>query len=142
MKAPEAKRWILVLLAGIVWSGVGAALVIMALVWLYAIPQNPLIPVGIGIVAGAAIHGFGFSRLAMVNLERIRSQSPGKEKVCIFAFQNWRSYIMIAVMMAMGYGLRHSPVPKVYLISIYMAIGLALILSSFRYYRAIRRPEK
>jgi hypothetical protein len=138
MKAPEAKREVLILLAGIVWSAVGVALVMVAIGWLYNIHRSQLISIGAGIVAGVAIHRFGFSRLAAINLSRIRAQSPGKDKVCLFAFQNWRSYLMIAIMMIMGYALRHSPVPKIYLVPIYMAIGLALVFSSFSYYQAIR----
>lgn len=138
MNAPQAKRQILILLAGIVWSLVGVALVLTASGWFYAIRPIPVIAIGSGIVAGAAIHRFGFSRLAAINLSRIRRQSPGKEKVCLFAFQNWKSYIMIAIMMIVGYALRHAPVPRIYLIPIYMGIGLALIFSSLLYYQAIR----
>ncbi|OGC96156.1 MAG: hypothetical protein A2W25_07060 [candidate division Zixibacteria bacterium RBG_16_53_22] len=137
MRAPEVRREALILLAGTVWSAVGVALVIVAMGWILTIRQSRVIPVGVGIAAGVAIHRFGFSRLAAVNLGRIRAQSPGKEKVCLFAFQNWRSYLMIVVMMTMGYALRHSPVPKIYLSPIYLAIGLALLFSSFRYYQAI-----
>ena len=128
----------MILLAGIAWSAVGIALIMVAIGWLHDIHRSRLIAIGIGIVAGVAVHRFGFSRLAAINLGRIRGQSPGKDRVCVFAFQNWKSYLMIAVMMTMGYALRHSPVPKIYLVPIYLAIGLALIFSSFSYYQAIR----
>jgi hypothetical protein len=89
----------------------------------------------IAVAAGITIYLFGFSKLAAVNLSRIYEQAPGKEKVCVFAFQNTRSYIIIVIMMGMGYGLRHSSIPKTYLAPLYLAIGLALLLSSLKYYR-------
>jgi len=41
-------------------------------------------------------------------------------------------------MMSLGYGLRHSGIPKTYLAPIYIAIGLALTLSSLLYYNRLR----
>jgi hypothetical protein len=38
-------------------------------------------------------------------------------------------------MVTMGITLRHSPIPKQYLSVIYTGIGLALFLSSIRYFR-------
>lgn len=94
-------------------------------------------PVLAGLVGSLLIYRFGFSRLANKNLSRIYAQSPHKDKVCIFAFQNTRSYFLVIVMMAMGYGLRHSGISKVYLSPVYLAIGLALLLSSLLYYKRL-----
>jgi hypothetical protein len=88
--------------------------------------------------AGYAIYRFGFSHIAHRNLVRIYAQAPQKDKVCVFAFQNIRSYFLVVIMMALGYGLRHSGIPKTYLAPIYIAIGLALALSSLLYYNRLR----
>jgi hypothetical protein len=140
MKAPAAKRSVLVLLAGIVWSAVGLVLLLVSFSWLKTSALEILVDVGLGLVGGYIVHRFGFSRLARKNLDRIYQQAPGKDKVCIFAFQNIRSYIMVIFMIALGYTLRHSPLPKVYLFPIYMTIGLALLLSSLLYYSRLRKP--
>ena len=84
-----------------------------------------------GGVLSLVVFYFGFSNVAKKNIERL---SQFQDKVCFFAFQAWKSYLIIAVMAAMGAFLRHSPIPKQYLAVIYLAIGGALILSSFRYY--------
>ena len=138
MKAPAAHRETLVLVAGIVWSLVGLTLVTVAVAWLVSSPHYVLVIVLGGAVAGYAIYRFGFSHLASNNLVRIYAQAPEKDKVCVFAFQNIRSYFLVVVMMSLGYGLRHSGIPKTYLAPIYIAIGLALTFSSLLYYNRLR----
>ena len=56
---------------------------------------------------------------------------------CVFSFMTWKSYVIVAVMVAMGALLRHSPIPKPYLAILYIGIGLALLLSSIRYLRVL-----
>ncbi len=139
MKAPAAQRKVLVFVAGLVWSVVGAALIAVAVRW--AIPllsDYHLLWLAAGLIGGYIIYRFGFSRLVAVNIQRIFAQAPGKDKVCIFSFQNTKSYVMIVVMILMGYTMRHLPIPKLYLSPVYTAIGLALLLSSLIYYRRLR----
>jgi hypothetical protein len=68
------------------------------------------------------------------NLGRILSMEG---KRCAFSFLTWKSYVMVALMIAMGAVLRHSPIPKPYLAMLYIGIGLALVLSSIRYLRVL-----
>jgi hypothetical protein len=60
-------------------------------------------------------------------------------KGCLFAFQAWRSYLIIGVMIGLGFVLRHSQIPKAYLAIVYFAVGGALILASFHYYACLWR---
>jgi len=116
---------------------VGMILILMAIRWLLASGSNGLYALGIGIIGGAIIYWMGFGKLANSNLIRIYSQAPNKDKVCVFAFQNTRSYLIIPVMILMGYMLRHLPISKIYLIPVYVAIGLGLVLASLRYYHSL-----
>lgn len=134
MNTPAAKREVLVLLAGVVWSMVGLGLMTAATFWLTGPGGRIALALAVGVLAGTAIYHFGFSKLALMNLTRIYAQSPGKAKVCLFAFQNTRSYFIVIIMMLMGYTLRHLPIAKIYLAPVYMAIGLGLFLASLRYY--------
>ena len=109
MRAPAANRRTLVLLAGLLWSAVGLVLIAMATRWLALSENSVIVFVAVGFVCGVAVYRFGFAGLARKNLVRIYEQAPGKDKVCIFAFQNTRSYIIIFVMMLMCYTLRHLP---------------------------------
>jgi hypothetical protein len=138
MRAPDARRETLVLVAGIIWSLVGLTLVSIAAAWLVSSPHYLLLMVLGGPVAGYVIYRFGFSHLARKNLVRIYAQAPEKDKVCVFAFQNIRSYLLVVVMMCLGYGLRHSGIPRTYLAPVYLAIGLGLLFSSLLYYNRLR----
>jgi hypothetical protein len=138
MKEPAARRETLVLVAGIAWSLVGLALITVAVAWILGSLESIEIVTPIGIVCGYLVYRFGFSGLVRRNLVRIYAQAPHKEKVCVFAFQNTRSYFMVILMMAMGYGLRHSGLPRVYISPIYLAIGIGLTLSSLLYYNRLR----
>ena len=139
MKTPSVDRRVLVFTAGVVWSAVGLVLILVAILWLISSHTNVLIPVTVGLISGAIVYRYGFVKLARKNLIRVYEQAPGKDKVCMFAFQNARSYIIAAFMMLMGYGLRHLPISKVYLAPVYSAIGIGLLLSSFEYYHHLSR---
>jgi hypothetical protein len=138
MKAPAARRETLVLVAGIVWSVVGLMLVSVAVSWIAQSNSSAVLPACGGMVGGYLIYWFAFSHLARKNLARIYAQSPQKNKVCVFAFQNIRSYFLVVIMMTMGYGMRHSGIPKIDLAPFYIAIGVALMLSSLLYYNRLR----
>ena len=134
---PAVEKPLLILLSGLLWMGVGIMLVRMAAGWLAA--RGGAVAWflgGLGAVAALLIHHFGFLRVVDKNLGRIR---PLPERPCVFAFQSWKSYGLIAVMVGLGVGLRHSPLPKHYLAVIYLGIGAALFLSSLRYLRRFGR---
>jgi hypothetical protein len=134
MKAPSVERRVLVLVAGAVWSVVGLILVGVAILWLMSSDKNVVVLILVGIISGTILYRYGFRQVARINLIRIYEQAPGKDKICVFSFQNIRSYLIAVSMMLMGYTLRHLPIPKVYLAPLYLAIGLGLFLSSLHYY--------
>jgi hypothetical protein len=123
----------LMLFAGLVWMAVGIMLCKMAIGWLinYA-AGSKYIFASTGVLAALVIHHFGFLKVVNKNLTRLYA-FEGKR--CPFAFISWKSYILVAIMMTMGITMRHSSIPKQYLSVLYLAIGLALILSSTRYFR-------
>jgi hypothetical protein len=129
---PAVPKRLLLLIAGVMWCGVGIMLSTMAYNWLSAFEGNVWIFATSGFIAALAIHHFGFLRIVDKNLGRI-SNLPSQP--CAFSFISWKSYFIIFIMVAMGIALRHSPVPKQYLSVIYIGIGLALFLSSIRYFR-------
>jgi hypothetical protein len=132
---PAVSRRMLLLFAGLVWIGVGAMLLTLAIGWLRAgHPLHPYLLGGLGTFAALCIHHFGFLRVVDKNLDRIL---PMQGKRCAFAFMSWKSYLMVALMMTMGVALRHSPIPKPVLAVLYIGIGLALVLSSVRYLRVM-----
>jgi hypothetical protein len=134
MKPAVSKYW-LIALAGLTWSAVGILLCRLAYIWLTDVPWRWALPLGsLGIISALAAYHYGFSGIALKNIARL-CLLP--DKCCIFAFQAWKSYLIIIFMIILGITLRHSPLPKHYLAIIYMTIGGALFLSSFHFYRRI-----
>ncbi|MGE5680836.1 MAG: hypothetical protein ACM34K_08140 [Bacillota bacterium] len=130
-KPAVPKVW-LYAVAGLMWSLVGIMLIRLAAEWLSSFDIAAALPFIVpGILLAFIVYRFGFSRIVLKNIDRL-DQLP--EKPCIFAFQAWKSYLVIVFMVALGITLRHSPVPKKYLSVVYNTIGGALFLSSLHYY--------
>jgi hypothetical protein len=132
---PAVERHWLLLIAGLLWSVVGIALCMVAGFWL----SNLDWPMGwlgaaAGLAAGSLVYRYGFSRIAAKNIRRLLRKP---DTLCLFAFQAWRSYILIAVMVVLGSTLRHSNLPRIILAFIYLSIGTGLTLSSSLYYEQI-----
>jgi len=132
---PTVPKCLLIALAGLMWSTVGVMLCSMAYYWLKGLDWLTAFPFGLfGFILSLAAYRFGFSGIARKNIDRI-CLLP--EKGCIFAFQAWKSYLIITFMITLGTILRHSPIPKHYLAIVYTTIGGALLLSSLHYYRGL-----
>jgi hypothetical protein len=130
---PAVESHWLMLAAGLVWSGVGLLLCSLAYNWLSALHSIWAIWIGLGGLALALlVYRFGFSHIAQANIERLHGLL---EKVCVFAFFPWKSYLLMIGMMSLGMTLRHSAIPKQYLAIVYETVGGGLFLSSLHYYR-------
>lgn len=130
---PAVDKRLLVALSGIIWTVVGILLCNLSINWLSETPIQKAVLLGLsGFMLAMAIHHFGFLKLVDKNIERIMAKEG---KVCIFAFQPWKSYLIVLVMICMGIVLRQSSFPKSYLSVIYTGFGGAMLLSSIRYYR-------
>ncbi|MCJ7825633.1 MAG: hypothetical protein MUP44_12100 [Anaerolineales bacterium] len=141
LKPAASKPW-LIGSAGIMWSGVGLMLCNLAYGWLLpvALPQDLWMALA-GVLVASAIYHFGFSKLARKNIRRITDIAG--DKICLFAFQEWRSYPLVAVMIGLGISLRNLlPIPKPYLAILYIGIGGGLFLSSFNYYFHLLQPRR
>ena len=134
MKPAVSKYW-LIALAGLMWSAVGVMLGRLAYIWLAAVDWDRALPLGsLGIISSLVAYRYGFSKIALKNIDRLCLLS---DKCCIFAFQAWRSYLIVIFMIMLGIVFRSSPMPRHLLAVIYATIGGALFLSSFHFYRRI-----
>jgi uncharacterized membrane protein YkvI len=138
---PSVARNCLILLSAVMWSVIGAFLNFIASRWLPSFENwQVAFTYALGIVGGLIIAFFGFNNLAKKNRDRI-NQYP--EKVCLFAFQRWQMYLLIAVMMTMGIYMRTSElIPKFLIAPVYVAIGLALVIGSWVYYKHLLDEKK
>ncbi len=132
---PAVPRKGLLALAGIVWAAVGVMLFRLAIGWLQPVEQGQrFFLLGLGLALAAAMYQVAFSRLVARNLERI-ANLPAKG--CLFAFQPWKSYLVIVFMVLLGLSLRRSSIPRSALAVIYTTIGGALILGGVKYWQQV-----
>jgi len=129
---PAIPMKLLFALAGTMWCCVGLMLTSMAVHWLCNYDGPAWIFAVTGLIAALTIHHFGFLKIVDKNLARINLLS---ERPCAFSFISWKSYLLIISMITLGITLRHTSIPKQYLSIIYLGIGMALFLSSIRYFR-------
>ncbi len=137
LREPAVSRRTLVITAAVTWGVVGIFLIIRAALYLTEVDSDKTTLVlasgTFGILLGLLKGKYIFARLAKQNVQRIDQISPHKEKICIFAFQAWQSYLIVLVMIGLGMALRVSPLPRVYLIGIYLLIGVGLLVGSRAY---------
>ncbi len=134
LKPGVSKYW-LITVAGLMWSTTGVMLCRLAYRWCTPIRWSGAIPLGlISILLASAAYRFGFSKVSQRNVKRLCLLT---ERTCIFAFQTWKGYLVVGLMIIMGNILRNSPIPKHYLAILYATIGGSLLLGSFRYYKIL-----
>lgn len=132
---PAVSKYWLMALAGLTWNVVGIMLCRLAYIWLSAVPWQQAVSMGaLGIIFSLVVYRYKFLKFALNNIDRLCLLA---DKSCLFAFQAWHSYLIIIVMVLFGIALRHSPIPKPYLAVIYTAIGGALFLASFHFFKRI-----
>jgi hypothetical protein len=130
------KVWLL-MIAGVMWTGVSFMLLNYAITWLV----NPFVLANLwlgllGVAISIAANYFQFWKLAGKNVDRILALN---DRACLFSFQAWKGYLIIAVMVTGGILLRNSSIPKPYLAVVYAGIGGALLQASIRYYSSFIR---
>ena len=134
---PAVSKYSLMAMAGLLWTTVGLGLCRLGYKWVILLPGTRAASFGMaGVLLALIAYRYSFSGIAAKNIERL-CRLPAKG--CLFAFQAWRSYLIIGLMIGLGFVLRHSQIPKTYLAIVYFAVGGALILASFHYYACLWR---
>ncbi len=136
LKPTVPKCWLFAA-SGVMWSAVGIMMCTTAIGWLAdgGMGRGMAFSAA-GLILAVLSVRWGFGRIAQKNIRRLR-RLP--DRGCFFAFQAWKGYLIILAMIALGITLRHSPIPKHFLAVAYTAIGGALIVGSFNYYRHLSR---
>lgn len=135
---PAVPRWLLPLLAGVVWAAVGVMLVSRSVRWFAAAEPGTLfwISLAVGVVMAAGMIPGMFLKLARKNLERMRARP---ERACLFSIFAWRSWGIALVMSVLGGTLRRSGIQPLYLAGPYLGMGLCLLSGGVYYLRHVRR---
>ncbi len=132
------KKW-LYILSGLVWSGVGILLLRWVYVWLRMYEIKIVISVfAISIIPLFLMYRLIFIKVVRKNIVRLHKMP---QYLNLFLFQEVKSYLIAAFMIALGISLRSSPLPRNWLAIVYLIIGGSLFLASFEYYTHIYRTE-
>ncbi len=127
------KRHILFILSGIMWNIVGLMLIKTSYRWISLLDSTDiLIAISIGFIIGIIKTRLTFSNVVKKNINRIKKLPKHTN---IFAFQEWKTYVLIVFMISLGFFIRNTAFISVLFKAIlYIGIGLALFISGFKYY--------
>lgn len=127
-----SKRYLL-LVAAFVWTFAGGMLLFRGFFVLKFNSAGIDLEESGSILAGILFYKFMFSAISSKHINRILNIQI--EKPCFFSFFNWRSYLLMTLMITAGITLRLSGiVPLNYLSLFYIAMGTPLFMSAIRFY--------
>jgi isocitrate dehydrogenase kinase/phosphatase len=132
---PAVPKKYLFLAAALAWTIAGTMLLVRGVLF-FRNSHGYFWPRLTGSLAGGILfYRLMFDSISLKHTRRIESMS--NENPWLFSFFNARSYILMAVMITGGITLRRSGIlPAEYMSVIYTTMGIPLLFSSFRFYRA------
>ena len=125
--APRASRRTRLLVAALVWTGIGVGLLVAGLRWTFLAPSmawRAALPVALA--AGLLKGRYVLAPRAAANASRILASAESR---CIGGAFSWGAWMFAVGMMLLGITLRHSPVPRPWLGLLYAAVGTALVVA-------------
>ncbi|RLD51231.1 MAG: hypothetical protein DRI94_06600 [Bacteroidetes bacterium] len=131
----KIKKKHLIFFTGIIWFWAGFLLLHRAYAWVELFSDKQLFLLVIIAISIAVIKIYLiFYKLTVNNINRILRFN--EEFISIFKFHAVKDQILIVVMIAGGLLLRHTPsVPKLFLMPVYIGIGIAMFYSSYLYFK-------
>jgi hypothetical protein len=130
---PSVSRRALLLIAGCVWTIAGGILISRALVQLIIMNDDLLPELSLGLVFGIVFYLLLFARISKKHINRIiliKVDNP-----CFFSFFNFRSYILMIIMITGGITLRKLNVIEPHILwTFYLTMGIPLMISAYRFF--------
>jgi len=124
---PGVKRQTHLLLAALLWSGIGLLLLAKGSYRIVQVAEYRAIIVVTALIAGTLKSFFILDRTAGKSIERILKFEDG---TCLGAVYSIKTWLLVMAMMTVGIFLRNSSLPLGLLCFIYFTIGWALLFSS------------
>jgi len=126
---PRAAGRTQLLLAGALWTIVGAALLGFGARWTIEAfgPRAGALAAALGVLAGLLKGRFVLDRAAARIADRIAARGDGR---CIGGFLSWRTWLLVALMSGAGRLLRSGLLSHAVVGPLYAAIGAGLLFSS------------
>jgi hypothetical protein len=125
--------------ASLLWTCVGLGLGAVGVYWCHPVDLAGAAIVALGLALGALKGWLVIRPIAHKNSARIVERGDGR---CLGGFLSWKSWLMVASMMAVGAVLRHTALPRPILGVAYVAIGAALLLGAEPLWRAFAQSPR
>ncbi|MCX6244997.1 MAG: hypothetical protein NTU98_09865 [Bacteroidetes bacterium] len=130
---PAVSKRSLLLIAGCAWTIAGGILISRSLIHLIGVNHHLALEIGIGIIFGILFYILLFARISKKHINRItliKIDNP-----CFFSFFNFRSYLMMAIMISGGITLRLSGLINLdYIYTFFLTMGIPLLVSAYRFF--------
>ena len=124
----------LYLVAAIVWTFAGGMLISRGTLGLLNEGHHLALEFIMGGILGIVFYIFMFSKISAKHLTRISAIKL--EKPCLFSFFNFRSYILMTIMITGGITLRvFNLIDHQVLFTIHVVMGIPLFFSALRFYK-------
>lgn len=132
---PSVKKRNLLLVAGCAWTVAGGILISRGLDGIVVKHHHMLLEMTAGAALGAVFYIFLFMKISGKHISRITLIPV--DNPCFFSFFNFRSYILMGIMILAGITLRKlDVVDPDYLFTFYLGMGIPLLLSAWRFYKS------
>jgi len=139
IRKPAASRRAHLVAAAILWTAAGAGLLTAGALWIASARAAVAVPSLAAALAAGVLKGrFVLDGAALRIAARIEARGDGR---CLGGFLSWRSWLLVALMVAFGRVLRASPLPVPLRGAIYAAIGAGLLVASARFWHRVARAH-
>lgn len=138
---PAVQKRTLLLIAGCAWSIAGGILISRSLIHLIGVNHHLAMEIGIGIVIGSLFYILLFARISKKHITRINLIEI--DNPCFFSFFNFRSYLLMAIMISGGITLRLSGLVNPEIIyTFFLCMGIPLLVSAWRFFYSYAKNKK
>ena len=138
---PGVKKRTLLLIAGCAWSIAGGILISRSLSHLISVNHHLAMEIGTGIVFGSLFYLLLFARISKKHITRINLIEI--DNPCFFSFFNFRSYLLMAIMISGGIMLRLSGLVNPEIIyTFFLCMGIPLLVSAWRFFYSYVKNKK
>lgn len=130
---PGVQKRTLLLIAGFAWSIAGGILITRSLVHLIGVNHHLLLEIILGIAFGAMFYILLFDRISKKHITRINFIEINNP--CFFSFFNFRSYLLMTIMICGSIALRLSGLINQEIIyTFFLCMGIPLLVSAWRFF--------
>jgi hypothetical protein len=138
---PGVQKRTLLLIAGCAWSIAGSILISRSLNHLIRLNSHLFPEIAIGFFFGLLFYILLFARISKKHINRItliKIDNP-----CFFSFFNFRSYLLMTIMISGGITLRLSGLVNPEIIyTFFLCMGIPLLVSAWRFFYSYAKNKR